>query len=226
MKLKSNIYLLPSTPVFNPDAVPLFENFDSEHSAILWSALYLNSVEILEAYHDSPHTLILDERDSSSLPEKIKGKKNIIFSDITNKELLLGNLDEKIFGKYDNNILFISSAIGFTHNDISKIFNLLNTNDDSIVLGRAVNNRICFTGFNTYPDFLGTDTIDYDYILAESCKHNSFLYILENYISVHRAGDFKHLYNELSKKESLSYCSQEMHEMFTHLFIEYKDLLK
>lgn len=226
MKLKSNIYLLPSTPVFNPDAVPLFENFDCEHSAILWSALYLNAVEILETYPDSPYTLILDERDSSSLPGKIKEKKNIIFSDITNKELLLGNLNEKTFIKYDNNILFISSGIGYTHNDISRTFNLLNNNEDSIVLGRAVNNRICFAGFNTYPDFLGTDTIDYDYILAESCKHDSFLYILENYFSVHKAADFKRLYIELSKKESLSYCSQEMHEMFTHLFIEYKDLLK
>ena len=38
--------------------------------------------------------------------------------------------------------------------------------------------------------------------------------------------DFKTLYKELSKKESLIYCSQNMHEKFTHLFIEYKELLK
>ena len=51
------------------------------------------------------------------------------------------------------------------------------------------------------------------------------LHVLSEFFIVNNFEDFKALYNILSKKESLEFCSQEMHEKFTHLFIEWCLLL-
>ena len=58
----------------------------------------------------------------------------------------------------------------------------------------------------------------------KSCDY--FVNTLSDVISVIDVNDFKKLYTELSLKKSNEYCSQQMHERFTHLFVEYKDLLK
>jgi hypothetical protein len=63
-----------------------------------------------------------------------------------------------------------------------------------------------------------------DYLKAISNK-DFFIHTLEGFFSVDDFEDIKKLYIELSKKESLSYCSQKMHESFNDLFIEYKELL-
>ncbi len=67
--------------------------------------------------------------------------------------------------------------------------------------------------------------LDYDTFLLEAGKSDLFLNTLNGFQLIENFSDFKNLYIELSKKESLSYCSQQMHERFTNLFIEYKDLL-
>lgn len=218
-------YLLPLNPVFNQEDIPLFESMDKEHSSVLWSALYLNSYEVLSS-HSTPFIMILDERDRSFVPEIIKDCDNIFYGDTCNKEMLLRGLNDKYFGRTENNIIFLSKSIGYTLKDIVKVFNLLNSGDDSLVLGKSTSNKICFAGFNVYPGFFENGVTDYDNVLTQSCRRDSYLYTIDNFISLDSAADFKKLYNELSKKESLSYCSQDIHEMFTHLFIEYKDLLK
>ncbi|MGB5531077.1 MAG: hypothetical protein WBQ32_14015, partial [Ignavibacteriaceae bacterium] len=52
-----------------------------------------------------------------------------------------------------------------------------------------------------------------------------FIHTLEGFISIDDFEDIKKLYIELSKKESLSYCSPKMHESFNDLFVEYKEKL-
>ena len=47
-KLNSSIYLFPMHPVFNPEYIPAFETFDSEHSVLLYSALTENHKEIFD----------------------------------------------------------------------------------------------------------------------------------------------------------------------------------
>jgi hypothetical protein len=226
MKSKSVNYIFPLSRVFNPEEVPLFETLDKEHSAILWGTLYINIFEVVSSYSQS-FILIVDEKDRDFLPGRLSAHyDNILFGNIDDREALLRNLNEKYFSVYENNIVFFSNTIGYTHQDISKTQNLLNLNDDALVLAKSAASKICFAGFNTYPDFLEKINLDYDNVLAQSCRYNSYIYLLENYMSVDSLTDFKKLYNELSKKESTAYCSQEMHELFTHLFIEYKDLLK
>jgi hypothetical protein len=70
------------------------------------------------------------------------------------------------------------------------------------------------------------NNFNYDNFLLFTSKHEHFLHVIDNFLVIRNMEDFRNLYNELSKKESLEYCSQKMHEKFTHLFIEYKDLLK
>jgi len=67
--------------------------------------------------------------------------------------------------------------------------------------------------------------LEYDKFLLEAGKSDLFLNTLNGFQLIENFSEFKYLYIELSKKESLSYCSQQMHERFTNLFIEYKDLL-
>lgn len=226
MKSKSTNFLLAEHPVFNTVSAPLFLTLDAEHSGLLWQALFLNGCEVLSSIN-FPLYLILDENDKEFIPEKISsGPAKIIFGNLNDKEGLFRNINDKHFLENENNILFLADSIGYTHNDISKTLNLLNNNDDCLVLGRSLTESLCFAGFNTYPEFLEGKNMDYDQILIQSCKYNSLLYTIGNFIHVNSIEDFRLLYQELSKKESLSYCSQKMHELFTHLFIEYKDLLK
>jgi hypothetical protein len=226
MKSKSFNYIFPLGPVFNTEYVPLFGDFDNEHSGCLWQALYLNAFEVISLFSQS-FILILDEKDKDFIPFKLSTyADNLFFGNLEDRETLLRNLNERYFREHENNILFFSNAIGYTLQDISKTHNLLNVNDDALVLAKSAASRICFAGFNTYPDFLEKVNLDYDQVLAQSCRYNSYIYLLENYIAIEDANDFRKLYHELSKKESMAYCSQEMHELFTHLFIEYKELLK
>jgi hypothetical protein len=225
MKSKSVNYIFPVSRIFNPELVPLFGSLDKEHSAILWSTLYINAFEVITSFSQA-FVLILDEQERGFLPEKLAAAENIFYGNLEERETLLRNLNDKYFSKFENNIIFFSNSIGYTHQDISKTHNLLNINDDVLVLAKSAASNLCFAGFNTYPDFLEKVNMDYDNVLAQSCRYNSYIYLLENYISVEGIADFKKLYYELSKKESMAYCSQEMHECFTHLFIEYKELLK
>lgn len=224
MKVKSINLVYPLHPVFNPSRVPLFESFDSEHSTILWSSLYLNAVEVLSSDNSGP-VCIIDEADVDFIPESIKGK-DLFYTVPGDRETTFKNLNDKYFRKQENNILFFSNSMGYTWQDINKTINLLGINDDALVLAKSFQDKVCFTGFNKYEGFLNTLSIEYNEILAHSCRSENFIFTLDNFISVNSKDDFKKLYQELSKRESLVYCSQEMHERFTHLFIEYKDILK
>jgi hypothetical protein len=97
-------------------------------------------------------------------------------------------------------------------------------------LGKSINQKLAFIGFNSFNAdlFEGAELhdLDYDFFLNKISKFENFIHILDNFILIKDIEDFKNLYHQLSKKESFAYCSQEIHEKFTNLFIEYKDLLK
>jgi hypothetical protein len=66
---------------------------------------------------------------------------------------------------------------------------------------------------------------DYISVLNQLTTRDILIHTLDGYLSIDDFEDIKKLYIELSKKESLSYCSPTLHEKFNDLFIEYKDLL-
>ena len=94
-----------------------------------------------------------------------------------------------------------------------------------MVIGKSKRNKVILTCsyevdkdlisplFSTKRNFL-------NYLNYISSK-DIFIHSLEGYFSIDDFEDIKKLYIELSKKESLSYCSQKMHESFNDLFVEY-----
>src|ERR1035437_10349550 len=230
--LNSSIYLFPLHAIFNPEHIPPFETFDTEHSALLYSVLTENYKEIFEAFEGKINSvLVFDEKDRDFLTAPFNQEGlNLFFGDTGNKALMLKNLSDKYFNNYTNNLLVFSNSICLTANDIQQAFNLLSINDEAVVIGKTASGSITFLGFNTFNhelfDEIDWDNLNYDNFLLYSSKHEHFLHVIDNFLVIRNIEDFKNLYKELSKKESLAYCSQNMHEKFTQLFIEYKDLLK
>ena len=231
-KLNSSIYLFPLHPVFNLKNTPPFETFDAEHSALLYSALTENYKEIFEAFEGKINSVfVFDDYDRNSLPALFNREGlNLLFGDTRNKSLMLKNLSDKYFNNYTNNLLIFSNSICLTANDLQQALNLLSINDEAVVIGKTAAGGITFLGFNTFNhelfDEIDWNNLNYDNFLLYTSKHEHFLHVIDNFLVIRNIEDFKNLYKELSKKESLSYCSQNMHEKFTQLFIEYKDLLK
>ncbi len=85
-------------------------------------------------------------------------------------------------------------------------------------------------GFNSYSDDLIKYFSDSDFYMDKFLSYNKsceyFVNTVNEVLAINNIEDFKILYTELSFKSSWDYCSQQMHERFTHLFVEYKDLLK
>ena len=232
MKLNSSIYLISIYPQFNRDLSPKFESFSSDYSLQLYSSLIFNHIEILNSVMKSHHIVYcFDERDKDFLPDKFnESQTDVIFGDTTNRTQILRTLSEKYFGQSGKYLLIFSNSIGMNKADIQRVFNLLSIDDEAVVIGRAKNNKAAFIGFNNFNQELFSDidwnNCNYDYLLAKVNKHENFVHVLDNFMSINNLEDFKNLYLELSKKESLTYCSPDMHEKFTNLFIEYKELLK
>ncbi len=233
MKYNACIYLTALFPIFNKDETPLFESFNAENSSSLYVSLLLNNAENLNKINSiSKIVYCFDEKDKESLPDIFKDENKIIFiinaSDINN---YFQKLSEKHFKECGSNLIIFSRSMGITKELIGKALDQLAIEDEAVVIGKTPENYISFIGFNNYNAELFNDidweTLDYDSFLAKACKHENFIHVLNgSFLLIKTIQDFKSLYSELSKKESLNYCSPQMHEHFTNLFIEYKDLLK
>ncbi len=231
MKSNSTVFLLAVSSLYNKELISKFENFDIENSHSLYSSLLMNHKEILEHACNSNLVFCLDEKDKECLPEEIsRSSAEIMFGNTRSKPDFLKMMSDKYFGKSANNLLIFSNSIGYTLNDIQKAFDLLAIEDEAIVIGKAGSHNIAFIGFNSFNHDLFLDIaweeLNYEHLLSKVSKHENFLHVMGNFMSINKLEDFKNLYTELSKKESLAYCSQAVHERFTNLFIEYKELLK
>ncbi|HKB85357.1 MAG TPA: hypothetical protein VKD08_04245 [Ignavibacteriaceae bacterium] len=230
-KSNSCICLLPLSPVFTTGAAPVFETFTPEYSSQLYSILYENYMGIFQELNDiSTVVYCLDENDREipkCIAEKFTVRQWINTSEI-NAEIK--NLNDKYFKRFHSNIIIFAHSIGVSGQDVKKIFSLLEMEDESLLIGRDNDERIALLGFNTYnEELMGNifeDRNHYNEMLIKASKHENFVHTLNNFMLIESREDFKKLYSELSKKESLTYCNQDIHEKFTHLFIEYKDLLK
>ncbi len=230
MKHNSSIYILSLFPVFNKDIIPEFESFDKEHSSYLYSTLLLNHKELTNKFSETTNIIFcFDRRDENFLNGFSGGTMNIDFID-TGSQNVLKSLSEKYFHNFNNNMIIFSNSIGITSNDLNNVFNLLSIEDEAFILGKSDNKSLSFLGFNSFNGdvFEGIDflNLNYDSFLNQVVNHEHFVHVLDNFMLIKNINDFKSLYNQLSKKESFAYCSQVIHERFTNLFIEYKDLLK
>lgn len=229
---KNCIYIYSMYSIINPEALKVFENFSVQNSVLLYSTLIANYIEILFR-DESDYDLIycLNKQDENNLPANfLPVGSRVLFSINDDSSNPFDKLAQNYFPKYENNLLLRADTIGLTLNNVNKIFNLLKIEDDVLVVGKSDNDRITFGGFNSVDihllEKMFSSVIRYDELLIEAGKRELFINTLPGGQVITEFNDFKDLYINLSKKESLSYCSQEMHERFTNLFIEYKDLLK
>jgi len=231
--MKSNaVYIIPDRSVFNLDLIKDFENFNKADSLLLCSTLYMNLVEnFIGRKFKADIYCILDELDKEFISNELKNTEiKILFDNISNKKKLFDKLAAKEFSLHKNNLIIFSNIMGINLIDVEKYFKLLNIEDESLLIGRSKDNCVVILGFNNYSEEVFTNLLNvnfnYDELLIKLSSLNYFIHTTKDILSINNLSDFKELYTDLSKKKSIEYCSQQMHEKFTHLFVEYKDLLK
>jgi hypothetical protein len=206
--------------------------FSKEDTFFLISTLYLNILENLNNKEDKIDLYcIWNESDKDNLPVELKRNNyKIIYTDVSNKKIIFEKLSSKEFLSYKNNLLVCSDVIDVKPSDYEQYFNLLNIENESLVIAKNKENNIAVFGFNNYSEeiikSLLLSEFNYNNFLGRIKSSAHFMHIVNDVILVRTISDYKQLYLELSKKKSMEYCSQKMHERFTHLFVEYKDLLK
>lgn len=232
IKSNSSIYIFPLHPVFDKEKVPLFENFDNSNSALLYSSLYENYKDILKSFIGNTNIVfVIDEKEKEYLPAFFTDENIEVFTGNTLKKSgMFNNLNEKYFSKFHNNLIIFADSIGICKEHIEKYLGLLSIENETFITGRTEKGNIPFIGFNNYNNDLFSsidwDNFHYENFLQYSVQHDHFLHVITDHQVIKNIEDFRELYKELSKKDSMAYCSHEMHEKFTSLFIEYKDLLK
>ncbi|NWF51195.1 MAG: hypothetical protein HXY49_11710 [Ignavibacteriaceae bacterium] len=231
MKNSVSIVIFSWHPVFNQNQAPVFADFSASNSVHLYSSLLLNHLEVLSTLDKKQnYCFCFDERDKDFLPEQLVSHGSLIFFYKENKKAeLLNLLKDRFFIPNGKNLLIFGNSIGFSSKEILRIEDLLSSDENVLVIGKSDSDRMVFAGFTNFQQCLEnllTFNLNSDQFLRSMKNFNCLLHFLAGFISVNDIEDFRTLYRELSKKESLAYCSHQMHERFTHLFIEYRDLLK
>ncbi|GAB4298088.1 MAG: hypothetical protein Kow0098_22980 [Ignavibacteriaceae bacterium] len=204
----------------------------AEHSGQFYEIMILNFLEIIDPLRNSvDFYLCLPEEDRDFVPPSLNvSDVKIIYHSGANSSEMIKFLNEKYFQNYSKKLIVRSNAIGINSAQIEKIFDLLGIDDNASLLGKTKDGRLVFCAFNSIPSeffeqISESDVFDYNLLLRKLAEAEIYLNILEGFLLIENFDDFRNLYRELSRKESLSYCSQKIHEMFTSIFIEYKEKL-
>jgi hypothetical protein len=228
---KNSVIIVADSPIINPKVIKSYPNLSVNYSVYLNTLLYSNWLEIFSGLNEQVEIYtLLCERDVEYIPKYFlpQGTHLISYNEPQLRALSEHLLNQPLSLNSKTLVLFYNS-IGLKPNDIFRIFDLLLTDEPSIVIGKSVNNKIVFTCTNGLDRELIDPIVSVkknynDYLSLISSK-DIFIHALDGFTSIDSFEDIKKLYIELSKKESLSYCSQKMHESFNDLFIEYKELL-
>jgi mannose/fructose/N-acetylgalactosamine-specific phosphotransferase system component IIB len=228
---KNKIIIIADSVVLNPTIIKPHPNLSVEYSVYLNSLLISNWIEILNESNENKEMIILlSELDKDYI------SKNFIPKNIKSISYPVGglktSLDDLLKTKTVANsktLIVFHNSIGLKKNEVERIFNLVQSEENTFVMAKSNRNKIILICTHN-PDSIIVEALfssnrNYQNYLNFISTEDIFIHTLEGYLSVDDFEDIKKLYIELSKKESLSYCSQEMHESFNDLFVEYKELL-
>ncbi len=228
----SGIYLISMRPVFDQNSIIPIGKLDADNTSQLFANLILNHKENLDKIINyTTVTYCFSENDKNYLPDDFtKNGSMKVFGNTKNSLQNIKNIVDKFFASTSINLIVFANSIGVSSADLRKILDLLTLEADAVVIGKTKRGRVSLIGFNYLNNDLIKEinwgNIEFEKLLHKVTKYDNFIYVWENSLLINSGEDFKLLYSELSKKESLEYCSQQMHEKFTHIFIEYKELLK
>lgn len=233
MDKKTNaVYLLADNPFLSTKHAPVFGKLNLNDSIFLYSQLITNNLRNLSELQDHVNIIcFFDSIDKDFVPKNfIPEEVNLYFLNTKNISKRFDDLNTKFFQHHSNNVLMHLNTVGVSLNKFAKMFDLLTIEDEAIVIGKTDKEKVGFIGSNnlneeTYKEFF-LSKLNYEKYLADISNKDNFVNVLTGFLAINDMEDFKSLYDDLSKKESLEYCSEEMHERFTHLFIEYRELLK
>ena len=231
--MKQNaVYIIPVNPFLRRRDGDGLEFMHDKDLIFFRSTVYLNLLEnVLQKTDKVELICLVPTEEIRKLLDDIDylGSK-LIYSDDINLSVLLNAELTKYLKSYKYNLILFADIINLRPSDIEQCFNLLTVDANSLVASKSYDGIIQLLGFKQYNKDLINHLIDSSNIMdkflsySKSCDY--LVNILKDVMVVNNNQDFKKLYFELSQKSSLEYCSEKMHERFTHLFIEYKELLK
>lgn len=229
---KNSILIFANSSILNPKEIIPYPNLSTNYSVYLNTLLISNWFDILsETQSEFDISIFMNELDTEYLPRYILPKEaNPIFY----KNELIGEGFQNTFLNRPSNaesktlVLFFNS-IGLKIDEIFRLFNLIQIDEPTIAVGKSDTQKInCVCAKQSDSEILELlikAERNYNKFLKLTSARDYFVQTIKNFLSIDDFEDIKKLYIELSKKESLSYCSQKMHESFNDLFIEYKELL-
>lgn len=223
-----SIVILSDRVIFNENKLEVFENFSVDDTKLLFGTLFLNLLENFNTTDSSYEMLVyLDEEDKDYLLTEAEKFNNKIYfyQNNPNASFLFDKIKD-----HKHTIILFADIMGISNSLIKEVLSLLNSDESIIVIGISQESSLCLIGFNHQTENLQNaiqnSGRDYSKFLSLLKTEEHFIHTLNGFIRVNSKSSFRELYNDLSQKKSIEYCSQEMHEKFTHLFVEYKDLLQ
>lgn len=229
---KDSILIFTNSAILNPKEIIPYPNLSTNYSVYLNTLLISNWFDILSETHSTfDISIFLNEMDKEYLPRYILPKEaNPVFY----KNELIGEEFQNTFISRTSNaesktlVLFFNS-IGLKMDEIFRLFSLIQMDEPTIAVGKSYNQKInCVCAKQSDSEIIELlikAERNYNKFLKLISDKDYFVQTIKNFLSIDDFEDIKKLYIELSKKESLSYCSQKMHESFNDLFIEYKELI-
>ncbi len=209
----------------------LINNFNEKDTDYFRTTLYLNLMENTLKRKDKTDFFIILSRDEMYSELASVNDFQLITSEQNSIKVLQSEKLTKEFINHKYNILVAGNVVNLSASDIDKYLNLLGVDEKTILISKSSSaDKISVFGFCGYTEELLRFFIESELSIQkflgfnESCEY--YITLAKDLFEVEDINDFKKLYIDLSQKASLEYCSQEMHERFTHLFVEYKDLLK
>jgi len=203
---------------------PITENDRNQ----LFTNLFNNAAEQIGKVEAARKFVLTPERSYSEIVEHLSYPFEII--DYSSEENIYEKLLDINSEECRRVLLLFPDTIGFSAEDINRAFDLLSDEGNCLVIGKTIDNRICYLGTNFLDDqlfeYFSGANFNFDEFLKSVQTNNVYYFIFNNLLKIESTNDFKDLYVLLSNKESENFCSEEIHENFTNLFIEYKALLK
>jgi len=229
----TNVFFVLPEPIFSKSGCQSYPHFSGEDASFLYVTLLKNLYEIFSSIYAKEDLFIsLHEKDADAVSAEISFpflKANTMYFDETTFTENFASLFDKRNPEAKNYIFIRPDFIGLTGKDILQINDLLSLEDDVLVLLKSQHKKIVFFATNKFqndiPNLIRKKNFVCESALKKLCLLDYQLYKLKNVFSLAHVNDFKELYKLLSRKENYSCCSKKMHDRFTHLFIEYKELL-
>ncbi|MDT3697461.1 MAG: hypothetical protein ROY99_13850 [Ignavibacterium sp.] len=228
--MNQNAIYIFSPLLFASGEENLIKNFSETDSNFFKATLYLNIMDNILKRKDKTDLFVILSKDEMYSEFEAVNDFKLITAEQNSIEVLQSEQITKEFSNHKYNILVAGNVVNLSSSDIDKFFNLLGIDEKTILISKSSSNKISAFGLCGYTEELVRFFIESELSIQKFLGFNKscdyYITLAKDLFEVTDTNDFKKLYIDLSQKASQEYCSQDIHERFTHLFIEYKDLLK